>query len=251
MLLRALDYLPPVEVEFPDILDAVIAADKRLAPSDEHHYRAALERSFAAFGIRAPVHHIVDEDGAAAPRSPSNRPNWPAFHPTRTPPMPRGLRYEHLNFVALRTSPEEVYQFIWSNAALLGIDVRFTTRVERVLATTRVGPDGLVVNEIVADYIQRMRTTANRLPPGIRKPRGMPGDAVVTLWGGGVLVFDQFGRFRLHQRQPLLDSRRQNRRLKHLFDHGLKDRNGGYGSSDGIRDRHRFALLHRDSEVDA
>ena len=77
------------------------------------------------------------------------------------------MRYEHLNLVALRTSPEEVYQFIWNNAATLKIDVRLTTRVERVLASTRVGPDGLVVNEIIADYTQTLRTTAGALPPGI------------------------------------------------------------------------------------
>ncbi len=75
----------------------------------------------------------------------------------------RGLRYEHLNLVALRTSPEEVYQFIWYNAAVLGIDVRLPTRVERVSRPPASAPTVSIVNEILADYIQIMRTTADRL----------------------------------------------------------------------------------------
>ena len=159
------------------------------------------------------------------------------------------MRYEHLNLVALRSSPEEVYQFIWNNAAVLEIDVRFPTRVERVLASTRVGPDGLIVNEILADYVQTLLTTADNLPPGMHAPAGMAPDTVVELWGGGVLVFDQFGRFRLHQRQPLLDLDRQNRRLQYLYDHGVRGADGSFGVSDGLGDLRRFAQLHRGADA--
>src|SRR6478736_5670741 len=128
----------------------------RLAPEDDHGYRTALERSFAEFGIVAPVHdRIVDTDGTAAPKEPSTATD-------------AALRYEHLNFGALRTSPEEVVQFIWNNDAALRLDVRLLTNVERVLASTRVGPDGLILNEVIADYTQVVRTTAGRLPPGVR-----------------------------------------------------------------------------------
>ena len=203
MLLRALDYLPPVDLEFPDVLDAVLTADKRLVPTDDHGYRGALEKTFARFGIRPPEHRILDEDGIAAPLR------------ARDPDV-LGIRYEHLNLAALRSSPEEVFSFLWNNADALEVDVRYPTRVDRVLSSTRVGPDGLVVTEILADYTQRLRTTAGALPPGITVPAGMAADEPVELSGGGVLVFDQFGRFRLHQRQPLLDADRQSRRLAHL-----------------------------------
>jgi hypothetical protein len=55
-----------------------------------------------------------------------------------------------------------------------------------------------------------------------------------------VLVFDQFGRFRLHQRQPLLDVDRQSRRLAHLLEHGGP---GAFGAADA------FALLHRETDA--
>jgi hypothetical protein len=157
----------------------------------------------------------------------------------------------HLNFAALRSSPEEVFTFIWNNAGALGIDVRLATRVDRVLATTRVGADGLIVNEVLADYTQWIRTTADRLPKGMTQPAGMAADAKVALWGGGVLVFDQFGRFRLHQRKPILDVDRQQRRLQNLFDRQLKDSHGGFGSSDGVNADERFALLHATRSVDS
>ncbi len=248
MVLRALDYLPPVELEFGNVLDAVLTADQRLSPDDDHGYRDTLTATFERFGIRG-LHRIVDVDGTAAPE-PADRPATEApYDPDPDTDAGLGLRYEHLNLVALRSSPEEVYEFIWNNAAALGIDVRFTTRVERVLASTRVGPDGLIVNEVLADYVQTLRTTSDRLPPGIEAPAGLEPGTVVELWGGGVLVFDQFGRFRLHQRQPLLDLSRQNRRLAHLVEHGVRGNDGSFGASDGAGDRRRFALLHQEADA--
>ena len=112
------------------------------------------------------------------------------------------------------------------------------------------GQIGSLVNEVIADYVQTLRTTAEDLPPGVNAPAGMPPDTPVELWGGGVLVFDQFGRFRLHQRKPILDGERQSRRLAHLFAEGIRGRDGGFGTSDGLGDRRRFSLLHHGSTQD-
>jgi hypothetical protein len=250
MLLRALDYLPPVDLTFPDVVDAVLTADKRLAPEDEHGYRAALEQTFARFGIAPPAHRIVDADGVAAPTEEAVTEARAGGEEAAVEPDPDAgteprLRYEHLNLAALRTSPEEVFQFIWNNAAQLKIDVRYPTRIERVLSSTRVGPDGLVVTEILADYTQVLRTTAAALPSGITAPVGMAPDEQVELWGGGVLVFDQFGRYRLHQRQPLLDVQRQTDRLAYLATHGIQGMQGVLGATDGPGEVQRFARLHQ------
>jgi hypothetical protein len=250
MLLRALDYLPPVDLTFPDVIDAVLTADKRLAPDDEHGYRAALEQTFARFGIAPPPHRIVDSDGVAAPtEEAATRARRGGAEAEVAPDPDAGtetrLRYEHLNLAALRTSPEEIFQFVWNNAAQLKIDVRHPTRIERVLSSTRVGPDGLVVTEILADYTQVLRTTAGALPPGIAAPAGTAPDEQVELWGGGVLVFDQFGRFRLHQRQPLLDAQRQTDRLAYLTGHGIQGVQGVLGATDGPGEAQRLARLHQ------
>jgi hypothetical protein len=250
MLLRALDYLPPVDLTFPDVVDAVLTADKRLAPDDAHGYRAALEQTFARFGIAPPAHRIVDSDGVAAPTEEAVTEARPGGAEAAVEPDPDAgaetrLRYEHLNLAALRTSPEEIFQFVWNNAAQLKIDVRYPTRIERVLSSTRVGPDGLVVTEILADYTQVLRTTAGALPPDITAPEATSPDEQVELWGGGVLVFDQFGRFRLHQRQPLLDVRRQSDRLAYLARRGIQGVQGVLGATDGPGEAQRFAELHQ------
>ncbi|MFP5371986.1 MAG: hypothetical protein ACLGI3_14740, partial [Actinomycetes bacterium] len=122
---------------------------------------------------------------------------------------------------------------------------RLPTRIERVLSSTRVGPDGLVVTEILADYTQVLRTTAASLPRGIAAPDGMAPDQQVELWGGGVLVFDQFGRYRLHQRQPLLDKKRQTDRLAYLSTRGIRGSQGVLGAADGPGETRGFAQLHR------
>jgi hypothetical protein len=220
MCLRALDYMPPVELEYSDVVDSILTADERVAPEDDHHYRDTLSTSFAAFGIVVPEQGIVDYDKTSIK-----------------------MHYGHLNFNALRTAPEEVYRFLWANADLLGIDLSFPTRVERVIQATRVGPDGLVVNEVLADYTQTIETTAARLPPGM-DDFGLPRDARVQIWGGGVLVFDQFGRFRLHQAKDVLDVERQNRRLRYLVEHELHDGHGNYGATTDTPIGQRFASLH-------
>ena len=249
MVLRAIDYLPPVELEFADVIDSIVTADRRLSPDDEFDYRGTLLRVFAGFGIAPPVHRILDEDGVAAPRAEEDE---PADRAETDPDAPTGeIRYEQMNFLALRSSTEEVFAFIWNNAGALGIDVRHATRVDRVLATTRVGSDGLIVSEVLADYTQSIITTAGRLPAGMSRPEGMDENARVTLWGGGVLVFDQFGRFRLHQRKPILDVDRQQRRLQVLFDRETHDTRGDFGSSDGVSPDERFALLHTRRSPDA
>jgi hypothetical protein len=51
MSLRALDYLPPVDVTFGEYLRAIISADMDLVPHDPHHYRLAFIEAFRKRGI--------------------------------------------------------------------------------------------------------------------------------------------------------------------------------------------------------
>ena len=49
--IRALDYCPPVDIDFGDYLRALITADMDLVPNDHHHYRLAFIDAFQARGI--------------------------------------------------------------------------------------------------------------------------------------------------------------------------------------------------------
>lgn len=49
--IRALDYLPPVDITFGDYLRALITADYDLVPDDRYHYRVAFMEAFRRRGI--------------------------------------------------------------------------------------------------------------------------------------------------------------------------------------------------------
>jgi hypothetical protein len=51
MCIRAMDYLPPVDVTFGDYLRALITADYDLVPNDTRQYRLAFQTAFQARGI--------------------------------------------------------------------------------------------------------------------------------------------------------------------------------------------------------
>lgn len=223
MLIRGLDYLPPVEFEFPDLLDAVLLADAEVVPDDDMRYRDLLVERFAKSGIVRPAATSVDLVSAD-------------FVPL----------YAGVNHAALRTDGNEVHRFLWQNAAGFGISTEFYTHVEAVWPSQRVGPDGLVVVESVAGYVQMLDLTAAELAArsGEPVPAGVPPEAQLQVFGGGTVVFDQFGRAKLHICKPLDDWARQVRRLVHLERTGQVDRRGRFGFSDGSARGQAFAQLH-------
>ncbi len=228
MIVRACDYLPPVELEYADVIEAILVADEVIVPDDRYDYRSTLLNSFATFGIAPP-------------------------DPNMTANAHRGeLDYRFLTVTALATSHEEAYRFIWQNMHALGLHSHIHVVVDRVITTTRTGPYGLVVTEIVADYSQALDVPAGKLGALGIDDSGLPADTMVQLWGGGVLVFDQFGRLRQHKAKYIVDpdgtdntaSDRQTRRLRYLVDNNLVGRDGSYGASMNIPRGERFTSLH-------
>jgi hypothetical protein len=221
MAIRAIDYAPAVELEFEDYIDGLLVADQVVAPDDQHGYRESVANAFAAFGILPPQARIVDL----------------AEQP---------LLYEGLNFVALRSDADEVFRFIWQNADRLGINRRYYLRVEAVRPSLRVGPDGLVVNEAIADYVQTLNVTASEAAAlGVAVPDDLEPTTQIQLWGGGTLIFDQFGMAKFHQSKPVEDWERQSRRLEYLLRHGFFDTRGRLGFSFGTPQGMRFAEFHQ------
>jgi len=226
MLIRGLDYLPPVEFEFCDFVDAVALADEELAPDDDLRYRQLLLDRFAEVDIRRPA-------GQARDLLIGN------FVP----------RYYGLNFQSMRTSPDEVYRFLWENAEQLRLSTAYYTHVEAVRPSQRVGPDGLVVSEAVATYVQMLEMTAAEFKhyAALPLPEGLTEDTQLQLFGGGTLVFDQFGRAKLHIYKPLDDWERQARRLSYLHQASLYDSQARLGFSYGTARGQAFAALHSHS----
>jgi hypothetical protein len=226
MMIRAIDYCPPVEFEFEDFLDAVLVSDEEVSPDDRFGYRPALREAFAGFGIEQPTSEKV------------------ILSQVRDRPV-----YHDFNAEALRSAPDEISRFIWQNAAFLGIDTRFYLNVEDVWPSVRIGPNGFVVNETVADYVQQVEGTAKDLArmvgTELEIPPGVPEDTKIRLWGGGTIIFDQFGGVKYHQTKPLGEWERQSRRLGYLVRNGLFDTRKQLGVSLGTPLGQRFALYHQ------
>ena len=51
MSIRALDYVPPVDIGFGDFLRGLITADFELVADDKFHYRASIVKAFSEWGI--------------------------------------------------------------------------------------------------------------------------------------------------------------------------------------------------------
>jgi hypothetical protein len=154
-----------------------------------------------------------------------------------------------MNYTILRSSRDEVFRFIWENAERLDIDRGWHTVVTSVRPSVRVGPDGLIVNEVVAEYTQTVDLTVAdlpNLPAGLAfdAPAGLAPETKLQFWGGGVLVFDQFGRAKYHGSKPLADADRQRRRLEYLVAHELADSQGRFGFTLSLPRGQRFAALH-------
>lgn len=225
MMIRAIDYCPPVEFEFADFLDAALIADQEVVPEDRYRYREALMRGFDAFGIR--------------PR------RWP-LSVTGTPDT---YTYRGFNYLALRSDREEVYRFVWQNADTLGIPRTTYLKVESVVPSVRISPDGFVVTETVVGYVQQLGTTMAELrdtaPSEFAALPDVPDHQQIKLWGGGTIIFDQFGRVKHHLFKPLNDWRRQAARLAYLIRQDIRDRDGRFGYSFGLPSGMRFAIYHQ------
>lgn len=141
-----------------------MVSDEEMAPDDEHGYRESLKDAFDSFGIHLP------------------RPGDRVVSLSQSE-----ISYEHLNFTALQSDPEEVHRFIWENAQALTIDTQYDTRIERVEPSIRVGPDGFVIHEISATYVQHLEASADELSrlsnQAFRPPDGMSRDTMVQVWG--------------------------------------------------------------------
>lgn len=215
--IRAIDYTPPIDLEFGDYLSAFVTADREIRPGDERYQlRDHVVRSFEAYGIR--------------PASPLTGGYWKAPE--------EELDYSRTHFEPMQRDHDEVFHFIMENAECFKLDPEAFTRVDSVRPCTRVGSDGFVLRETVCSYIQLIETTAAELKSldfAIKRPNGMPDDQKLKIYGGGMLIFDEYGRVKFHVLNKF-KSTRQSKRLKYLWEHGFY--------TPAARARLRFSSLH-------
>lgn len=223
MAIRALDYCPPVDLLFGDFLTAFLTADAEAVPDDTRYvYRTLVRETFSDYGILATGEKVNSKTGQWLPFDQDAR-----------------VTYSRTHFESMLHDKEEVFRFVWENREVLELDDRCYTRIESVRPSTRQAPDGYFLRETICEYVQVLNLYARELKAALRidRPDGMPKTQRVTAYGGGTLVFDQYGRIKYHIYKSFKDSAMQSARLQYLWDHDLLENPRSA--------RHRFANIHR------
>jgi hypothetical protein len=222
MAIRAIDYCPPTDLSFSDYLSALLTVDSEVVPDDDKYgYRDAILRNFKAFDIKPDKD--ADKSGT-----------WPRFAAP--------LSYARTHFDSMLRDKEEVFRFIWENRTALQLDGGGYVEVESIRPCTRIGPDGFVLRETVAEYVQIMTLKADELQGAldITPPPEIPGWRRLRIYSGGALIFDEYGQLKYqianHIARTDADKKRQAARLQHLSDAGYFDR-----AAAGVS---RFAQIH-------
>ena len=220
MCIRALDYAPSTDLQYVDYLSALLTADKETVPDDsKYHYRQIIRDAFRAWGI-APVSH-TGGDGC-----------WESFD--------RRVSYRNLRSESLRRDTDEAFRFIWENFDALQLAREAYTVVQAVHPVARVAPDGLIVRETVIDYLQILTVRGHELRAlGLQRPEELPTSKEVRLYGGGVLVLDEFGRLKYSIGNNVAKVARQQARLDYLAKMGFFEYRSDQDFSRGF-----FARLH-------
>jgi hypothetical protein len=225
MAIRALDYTPPVHLEFGDFLSAMLTADTEVRADDgKYGLREGLLKSYASYGI--------------SPGSGTDDGVWDE-------PKEKQLTSEGVRFGSLQTDPVEMFRLIWANLDKLSLTDTAYTRIASLRPCIRTSPeDGLPVRETVAECIQYRSFFASELADvGLVKPVAMASTTPIALEGGSTLILDDYGRlkYEVHNRLPDLDRptdvEKAQRRLDSLWEQGY------YSAAESVGVR--LATIHR------
>src|SRR5262249_31870639 len=126
--------------------------------------------------------------------------------------------YNRTHAESIRFDYDEAFRFVWENRKPLKLNEQARTRVLSVLPCVRKAPDGFQLKETVVQYYQQLKIAARELETyGIRKPAAMPGDTVVTLYGGNTLIFDEYGRLKYNIGSSILNPGRDDKQNQQSY----------------------------------
>jgi hypothetical protein len=225
MSIRALDYCPPTDLTFSDYLSALLTIDREVVPDDDAYgYRKRLLKNFNDYDIQQAGE--TDVDGT-----------WKRCDVE--------LIYSRNHYDSMLRDREEVFRFIWENRKTLKIDEDSYIEVQSVRPSIRVGPDGFVLHETVAEYIQILTLQADELKRklGIIPSKRIDPQRRVRIFGGGALIFDEYGQLKYQIANRIENTKWQQARLDYLAETGFFDEPPPPPPPSGQRSP--FAQLHR------
>lgn len=208
---RALDYCPPVDIRLGEFLRAMVTADRDLVPDDPWAYREALIDAFAARGIYPDnVLHLSEEALVWKPL------------PCKLPCI-EGLSFRELKFAGDPASPANRAELERQacalgevitrpeNLELFGLTAPWDSGlaggrvtlpcVQSIRTSRRVGPDGQIVFDLVAEVTQS-RFVRDRIT-----------GAESEFTGGATVILGPNGEFRYVVMKSILNRRRLEEQL--------------------------------------
>jgi hypothetical protein len=274
MCIRALDYLPPVDVRFGEFLRGIITADNDLVPNDPLNYRIVFAEAFRRRGIMA------DDCLSMSPQNLLWEGPEQAFE--KKPPSVDNIKNVKLDFVphyrrdevieSAEQNRRKIYRWLnkpdpkrtavdlaWEKA--LGVYFKMRKKAPKSIAwknrkvkvevhsvrtTRRSGPDGQDVRQLVIEVTQRRRGYFD-LEQQAKADAGAegPGKEDFLYRGGATLIIDlRENKLRYVIRKRINDDKRLNEQRE------LLTQPAGLGVTylppvPGQRAREPFAMAHR------
>jgi hypothetical protein len=212
--IRAIDYCPPVDLRFGEYLRALITADHDLVPDDRWGYREALIDAFRARNIYPAYVTGLSEDALlwSSPRIPLESVEKLDFATLKFNGDPgRAACPEELHrqacmlgeFVTRAENLDEFGLVAQGDPRLEGDSVDSPT-VESIRSSRRIGPDGQVVFDLVAEVTQR------------RAVRGRGGGPAFDFHGGSTVILGPDGEVRYVISKSVAGEDRAERRRRFL-----------------------------------
>ena len=236
--IRAIDYCPPVDLEFGEFLRAVVTADMDLVPDDPWGYREAWIDAFRLRGIYPPYTYSLSEDALL----------WRP--PEQAVPGQEALSFATLRFAGdparaaganelrrqacalgrLVSDPRHMGEFglCESGDERLGGDTVDLPSIDSIRTSRRVGPDGQLVFDLVAEVTQR---------------RTMKGRKRFDHYGGSTVIMDPHGNIRYVIRKSAMNEERLERQRAFMAEAGK--RFWVYEKARWVPRNNAFQLLHR------
>jgi hypothetical protein len=187
MIIRALDYLPPVDVTFFEFLRAVITADLDLVPDDRLNYRVAFIDAFRRRGIY-PMDGSNQTSAAGRTLSVETL-RWHAPDPARRPKHWTAIQSNYKKIAdylkpyadenlylkdreerfrrkverqqALKRQFRDAFDEVPDFAREVGLNPEHDFEVEELRSAMRIGPDGQSIPQVLISLAQTVQVRTN------------------------------------------------------------------------------------------
>jgi hypothetical protein len=180
LCIRALDYCPPVDIQFGEFLRAVITADMDMVPEDDWGYRAALIEAFRLRGIVPENVESFSEEALC----------WRAPEFTRGErPRCEGLTFDVMarqdDRERLERQVRALHKFASTHARVFGLNPKRPIEIDHPLRYIhRVAPDGRIMFEFSVEFLQHREVPLFPDAPELGS---------FKFRGGATVLFDQQG----------------------------------------------------------